>query len=167
MLTWTQTITPLAWNCEHKLNHKQTKHNPRCVLTTTKVAELKVDYIFSRAPQCQDSVHYQSKFCSLVELVKAPEIGWTSLFCVSDKFISWYGRFVNHYILFLHANMTNEGIGIVQLISFPLFTFSHNIYTLARPTNKDSELVWQRNFVLHAHTWLADSMTSHRDWHAS
>ena len=32
MLMWTQTKTPLAWSCEHKLNHKQTKHNPRCVL---------------------------------------------------------------------------------------------------------------------------------------
>ena len=32
MLMWTQTKTPLAWSCEHKLNHKQTKHNPRCLL---------------------------------------------------------------------------------------------------------------------------------------
>ena len=31
MLMWTQTKTPLAWSCEHKLNHKQTKHNPRCL----------------------------------------------------------------------------------------------------------------------------------------
>ena len=62
MLTWTQTKTSLAWNCEHKLYHKQTKHNPRCVLRICRQAMRSpkpvecIDVICGWSPRCARSI---------------------------------------------------------------------------------------------------------------